>query len=100
MDCRNIVKSNIMIKLMRFKGRSLLIAWIIAFLPILFAYTPPQEARVNQKKIERDRAKKNKQAKKEYDKAVKRHRNMQTKETKSRMKQSKKESKSITPVQH
>jgi hypothetical protein len=75
-----------------------LFAWIIAFLPMLFACTP-QEARVSQKKIERDRAKKDKQARKQYDKAVKRHRSMQTKETKSRMKQSKKESKSITPIQ-
>ena len=88
-----------MIKSRLFKGKSLLIACIIAFLPILFAYSPPQEARVNQKKIERDRAKKDKQAKKQYDKAVKRHRNMQSKETKSRMKQSKKESKSVTPIQ-
>lgn len=86
-------------KQMRLKGRSLLIACVIAFLPMLFACTPPQEARVSQKKIERNRAKKDKQAKKQYDKAVKRHRNMQTKETKSRMKQSKKESKSNTPIQ-
>lgn len=88
-----------MIKNRRLKGRLILFAWLIALLPMLFAYTPPQEARVNQKKIERDRAKKDKQAKKQYDKAVKRHRNMQTKETKSRMKQSKKESKSNTPIQ-
>lgn len=98
MDFRNIVKLNIMIKHMRLKGRSFLILWIISFLPMLIACTP-QEARVNQKKIERDRAKKDKQAKKQYDKAVKRHHNMQTKETKSRMKQSKKESKSNTPIQ-
>jgi hypothetical protein len=85
---------------MIFKRRWKLISLIVAFFPLLISFTPPQEARVNQKKIEKERVKKEKESKRQYDKAVKRHHNMQTKETKARMKQTKKESKSATPIQH
>ncbi len=84
---------------MIFKRKWMQVLWLVVLLPMLISFTPPQEARVNQKKIEKERAKKEKQSKKQYEKAVKRHHNMQTKETKSRMKQTKRESKSSTPLQ-
>jgi hypothetical protein len=58
----------------------------------------PQEAKVNQKKIDRDRAKKEKEAQKDYEKAVKRHMDNQSKETKAMMKKAKKDSKKNTPL--
>jgi uncharacterized membrane protein (DUF106 family) len=60
----------------------------------------PQENKVNQKKIERERAKKNKKARKEYKKAVDRHVKMQSKTTKASMKRTKKEAAKITPSRH
>jgi hypothetical protein len=57
----------------------------------------PQEVRVNQKKIERDRAKKKKQDMKYYENAVKRHNKIQSKSTKSSMKKTKKGAKKNTP---
>jgi hypothetical protein len=64
------------------------------FLPDLMA----QEKKVNQKKINKERAKKQKQAEKDYRNAVKRHKKIQSKNTKSMMRQSRKESGSRTPV--
>jgi hypothetical protein len=64
------------------------------------AVSLPQEARVNQKKIARDRAKKQKKAMKDYDNAVKRHNKNQSKSTRKSMKKTKKESKSATPSMH
>jgi len=58
----------------------------------------PQEARVNQRKIEREREKKHKQAVREYNDAVKRHNKMQSKSTRDSMRKTKKESKNVTPV--
>jgi len=57
-----------------------------------------QEARVNQKKIQRQREKKQKEAVKQYEQAVKRHYNNQSNSTKKSMKQLKRESKDATPV--
>ena len=62
------------------------------------ASLPPQEARVNQKKIEREREKKHKQDMKAYNDAVKRHNKMQSKSTRAAMKKTKKESKKATPI--
>jgi len=56
------------------------------------------EQKVNQKKIGKGRERKLKQEKMDYQNAVKRHKKMQSKETKSMMRQSKKESRSLTPV--
>lgn len=58
----------------------------------------PQEARVNQKKIEREREKKHKKDLKAYNDAVKRHNKMQSKSTRASMKKTKKEAKRATPV--
>ena len=58
----------------------------------------PQEAKVNQKKIDRNRAKKEKESRKEYEKAVKRHNDNQSKQTKAMMKKAKKDSKKNTPL--
>jgi hypothetical protein len=60
----------------------------------------PQEVRVNQKKIERDRARKHKKDVKQYNHAVKRHNKMQSKSTKSSMKKTKRESAKMTPLNH
>lgn len=57
-----------------------------------------QQARVNQKKIERDQKKKDKAAQKEYRDALKRHHQRQSKQTKAMMRQSRKEAKRTMPV--
>ena len=72
---------------------------LIAILPALVSFAP-QEARVNQKKIERERAKKHKQDMKQYNQAVKRHNNIQSKSTKASMKKTKKEAGKATPTRH
>jgi hypothetical protein len=74
---------------------------IIVFvtLPLLFSCSP-KGTNVNQKKIDRERAKQEKEAQKQFDQALKRHKQIQTKETRARMKQSHKESKKLTPIGH
>jgi hypothetical protein len=57
-----------------------------------------QESKVNQRRIDREREQKRKTDLKQYDKAVKRHHKMQSKDTKASMKRSKKESKKVTPI--
>ncbi|MEI8007687.1 MAG: hypothetical protein WCI48_15885 [Bacteroidota bacterium] len=57
-----------------------------------------QEHKVNQKKINKERAKKQKQAEKDYHNGVKQHQKAQSKNTKAMMRQSRKESGSNTPV--
>jgi hypothetical protein len=79
------------------KAKIFLFIWIAFILPVIYSFSP-QEARVNQKKIERQREKKQKEAEKEYEKAVKRHNDNQSKATKKSMKQSKKESKKTIPI--
>lgn len=76
--------------------------FIVLFLTMicLTVVSCSRETNINQKKIERDRAKKQKQAVKEYEKAVKHHNQIQSKSTKSSMKKSKKESSKLTPVNH
>lgn len=66
--------------------------------PVLFSGRPPQESKVNQRRIEKEREKKKKEAVKKYEQAVKRHQKMQSKETKSRMKQTRKDSRKNTPL--
>jgi hypothetical protein len=78
-------------------NRLLIIILIVSFQAMLVSYIP-QEARVNQKKIERERAKKQKQARKDYDQAVKHHNKIQSKSTRASMKKTKKESKKSTPT--
>jgi len=80
-----------------FRKRAYLYVWLVVFLPMLCSFTP-QEVRVNQKKIERDREKKQKESIKQYERAVKRHNDNQSKSTKKSMKRSKKESKKTIPV--
>ena len=69
----------------------------ISALPLL-VLPAPQEARVNQKKIEREHQKKQKEAQRQYEQALKRHRDNQSKATKKSMKRSKKEAKNTIPV--
>ena len=57
-----------------------------------------QEQKVNQKKFNKDRERKQKQAVKEYHKAVKLHQKNQAKNTKAMMRQSRKQSGTLTPI--
>ncbi len=81
------------------KIRIVLYACLLVLLPAIVCGSP-QEARVNQKKIENDRAKKNKKARKDYEVAVKRHLKMQSKTTKASMKKTKKAAGKATPSRH
>jgi hypothetical protein len=74
---------------------TLLLAGIV--FPVIIAFAP-QEAKVNQRKIDRDRAKKEKLAWKEYKTAVREHEKRQSQETRSMMKQSKKDARKNTPL--
>ncbi len=79
---------------------SLLVCLIIPFTPQLYAGKAgkPQEAKVNQRKINRERAKKGKEGQEKYEKAVKKHMDNQSKETKIMMKKARKDSKKNTPL--
>jgi hypothetical protein len=70
---------------------------LIMMMPFLFAFSP-QEAKVNQRKIEREHKRKDKKAEKEYQQAKKDHKKKQSKETQSMMKKSLKQSKKNTPM--
>jgi hypothetical protein len=81
--------------------RLLVCLFFIPLIPqrIVAVITPNfQEARVNQKKIDKDRAKKEKEGQKQYEKAVKKHMDNQSKETKIMMKKARKDSKKNTPL--
>ena len=70
---------------------------------ILFAFsivtlTQAQDAKVSQKKIDREHRKREKEAHKEYQKILKMHEKNQSKETRAMMKRSKKDSKKNTPM--
>ncbi len=67
-------------------------------LALSISWASGQEHRVNQKKINKERARKQKKAEKEYHDAVKRHKKIQSKNTRGMMRQSRKESGSLTPV--
>jgi hypothetical protein len=82
---------------MIFRSKIVSFALVAALLPLFLSFMP-QEARVNQKKIEREQKKKAKEAVSQYDKAVKRHLANQSKATKKSMKRTKKESRNATPI--
>jgi len=79
---------------------SFLVSLFIPFTPQIYASQAgkPQEAKVNQRKINRERAKKEKEGQKQYEKAVKKHMDNQSKETKIMMKKARKDSKKNTPL--
>jgi hypothetical protein len=70
---------------------------LILIMPFLVAFYP-QEAKVNQRKIEKEQKRKDKKAEKQYKQAKKDHKKRQSKETQSMMKKSLKESKKNTPM--
>ncbi len=82
--------------LSRLPGGKLLVA--VFFLVPLLLMAEPQEAKVHQKKINREKEKRDRAAEKEYEQAVKQHNKNQSKETKAMMKKSKKEAPKNTPV--
>ena len=78
----------------------ILIYLVIPFTPVVRAEMAaiPQEAKVHQNKIDKERAKKAKEGQKQYEKAVKKHMDNQSKETKKMMKQAKKDAKKNNPL--
>ena len=86
-------KKNSLITKMNFLFLSGILAIIFSSYAIM-----PQEAKINQRKIDREHRKKEKKALKEYEKAVKHHRKIQSKETQQMMKQTQKESRKNTPL--
>ncbi len=81
---------------MKFIFRYLLISlWLSA--PLAGFSVPPQ-GEAHQKQIDRERKKKQKEGEKEYKKLLKEHHQRQSKETKAMMRQSRKDSKTNTPV--
>lgn len=78
-------------------GTRTLIFLLVMSMTFIVAFSP-QEAKVKQRKIEREQKRKEKKAEKQYRKAKKDHVKRQSKETKSMMKKSSKESKKNTPM--
>jgi hypothetical protein len=74
-----------------------LFLYLILALPSGFAFSP-QEANLNQRKIEREHKRKDKKAEKEYNQAKKDHQKKQSKETQKMMKRSLKQSQKNTPM--
>jgi len=80
---------------------------ILFFLCLLSSFHPPiyagsagipQEARINQRKIDKERAKKDKEGMKQYQRAVKKHMDNQSKDAKIMMKKARKDAKKNTPL--
>jgi cell division protein FtsL len=78
--------------------RLCLLIYLLLAAMILVPAIHAQEKKVNQKKIDKDRARKQKQAQKDYHNAVKQHNKNQSKSTKEMMRQSRKQSGTLTPV--
>jgi hypothetical protein len=91
---RNILPVRLFGKIIRFARIPFI---FLLFLPGLMAFTP-QERSTNPRKAERIRAKKEKEARRKYEKDVRMHMNNQSKETKSMMKKAKKDSRKNSPV--
>jgi len=77
--------------------KEILVTFLTAVLISVPGDNSCQEAPVKHKKIERERARKQKQAVKDYEQAVRRHNRQQSKSTRASMKKLKQESKKITP---
>ena len=71
--------------------------FLALLLPVSYTSCFPESA-VRQKKIDRDRRLKEKQARKAYELDLKRHLNSQSKETRVMMKDSRRKSKRVTPL--
>ena len=78
-------------------GRRIVIAAMIVSAGLFYAFQP-QEAKVNQAKINREQHKKDKIAEKQHQEAMKIHKQNQSKETRAMMKKTKQESKKNTPM--
>lgn len=79
---------------------SFFVCLFIPFTPQIYAgkARKPQEAKVNQREVSRERAKKEKEGQKQYEKAVKKHMDNQSKEAKIMMKKARRDSKKNTPL--
>ena len=75
-----------------------LLVFLILVIPVM-NFATPQEAKVNQRKIAKEHERKQKQAVKDYEKAVKHHNNLQSKSTRTSMKKTKKQSRKVTPIE-
>ena len=81
-----------------FKDRAKYLIFLLLLMIISLTAVQGQEHKVNQKKINKEREKKQKKADQEYRNAVKHHKKIQSKNTKAMMHNSRKESGSLTPV--
>lgn len=70
---------------------------LLLLVPFLFALEP-QRGKSNPRKVERMREKKEKEARRKYEKDVNQHMNNQSKETKAMMKKARKNAKKNSPV--
>jgi hypothetical protein len=79
--------------------------WIFLIFGVMLITAPllntscAHEKTVSQRKIDKERARKDKEARKKYDQAVKQHQKNQSAATRSMMKQTKKQSPAKTPLQ-
>ena len=82
---------------MKFSLRTFSIALLVICLAVP-CVSNGQQAKVSQRKIEREKKKKDKAAVREYREAVKRHHQLQSKETRAMMRDSQRKAKKNTPV--
>ncbi|HNW76235.1 MAG TPA: hypothetical protein PKJ28_05050 [Bacteroidales bacterium] len=82
---------------MKFSLRTFSIALLVICLAVPYT-SIGQQAKVSQRKIEREKKKKDKAAVREYQDALKRHHQLQSKETRAMMRESQRKAKKNTPV--
>lgn len=80
------------------KGRKIALIGLLLFLIPFQQTAGAPDGKPNQRKIERERARNEKKARKEYEKALKQHQKNQSPETRSMMKKAKKDKKRQTPL--
>lgn len=77
------------------KYRKIFLIILIGFLPIALSSCRTSQAQKQQKGIEKRKAERKKETEQLYEEALKRHHDIQTKETRKRMKQTQKKAKRI-----
>ena len=82
------------------KRRPLLTLFILLFFLSFNSGIFAQQARVNQKQIDRKRIQQEKKARKTYEMDLKRHLKSQSKETKVMMRESRRKAKKLTPLKN
>ena len=90
-------KGDIRQSFMKFSLRTFSIALLVFCLAVPDV-SVGQQAKVSQRKIEKEKKKKDKAAVREYKDALKRHHQLQSKETRAMMRESERKAKKNTPV--